>query len=338
MVKKVGFNRNISEEEYYFLQGLSDEDIRNMEIDETFVFKPHKYDVPAIDSAKDDDFVILGDEKTSKKTRKTNRKSKKVQSKSKTKETSENNKLSNEENTESETIVKNDKTKQKKDEPHKNHRMRVRERFSKYGMDSFTKYQVLEMLLFYAIPRKDTNVLAHKLIDRFGTLQGVFDADFDDLIEVEGINSISASLIVFYRELYKYLHSNFDDEVDLSTSYKVGDFCCKYFYGHVEENLIVISMDANRKFKCVDVISRGSETETAYYPRKVMKAVVKSRANLVIVAHNHPGGALEPSANDLIITQKLANVLSDVGVGVVDHIICSGDKYFSFSERGVFKF
>jgi len=194
------------------------------------------------------------------------------------------------------------------------------------------------MLLFYSISRKDTNVIAHKLIDRFGTLQAVLDAEYEDLMEVDGISDVSASLIMFYRELYKYVRTNsVSENADLSTSYKVCDFCCKYFYHHVEESLILISLDENHMLKCVDVISEGCESETAFYPRKIIKAIVKNRATDVVIAHNHPNGLPDPSSNDTIITKKLGKMLSDIGVNVIDHVICSGDRYVSFAKRGLLR-
>lgn len=225
-----------------------------------------------------------------------------------------------------------------KDNIHKFHRKRVREKFVKHGLQPFSEYEVLEMLLFYSISRKDTNVIAHKLIDRFGTLKAVLDAEYDDLMEVDGISDVSASLIMFYRELYKYVNTNsLDENVDLSTNLKVCDFCCNYFYHHVEESLILITLGENRMLKCVDVISKGCESETAFYPRKIIKAIVKNRATDVVIAHNHPRGLPDPSFNDTIITKKLSKMLSDIGVNVIDHIICSGNRFVSLADRGILR-
>lgn len=222
---------------------------------------------------------------------------------------------------------------------HSNHRKRVREKFIKFGLEPFSDFEVLEMLLFYSIKQKDTNPLAHALIKRFGSIESVFKADFNDLTEVDGISDVSASLIVFFRELNQYLGNKETTGLYLSTSKDVGRFCCKYFSGRVEEKMIVISMGSANKVLSVDVVSRGTESETAYYPRRIMKAVIKNRANTVILAHNHPGGEgkPDPSVDDVMITDSLSKLLAGFGVVVKDHIICSGKYFMSFSDEGYLK-
>jgi len=220
---------------------------------------------------------------------------------------------------------------------HKGHRERVLQKFINHGFVPFTDYEVLEFLLFYAIPYKDTNVLAHRLIDKFGSIKAVMEAEHFELASVNGIGDRAAALIVMLRELYKYISTSQYTNDILYTSEVSGEFCINYFKNHVEENFILISTDLKRRIKCIDVISRGNETETAFYPRNVVKAVVKNRAACVILAHNHPGNNAEPSSNDLIITEKIANLLRGLGVTVIDHIICSGNKYISFSDKGYLK-
>ncbi len=320
------YNINMSEEDLKLEQGMPAFDISSAQVDEGFIDKILLKDNKDIQSASDDDFIL---------------------------EPAKNNNVisidegrivknnTQDKNTNDKVVVGTDANKQNEDfkKIHKNHRERVREKFIKYGLEPLSEHQVLEMLLFYAIPRKDTNVIAHRLIDKFGTLQNVLEADYNDLIEVEDIAEVSASLIMFFRELYKYIRTNsVEENTDLSTAERVGEFCCRYFFNHTEENLILISMDGNRRLKCVDVISRGCENETAFYPRKIMKAVVKNRTNVVAIAHNHPGGSPEPSSNDLLITEKLGTMLSDIGVSVIDHIICSGDRYVSIAKRGLLRF
>lgn len=338
------YDINVFEEELKLEQGMPAIDISSAQVDEGFINKIDFTDKEDIQSAADDDFILepikidnvtsidvaVNKDKPQKSSVNKRKNSKTSSTKSKKEINNKNNKA----------IIKDNK-KQDEDlkEIHKKHRERVRNNFIKYGLEPLSEFQVLEMLLFYAIPRKDTNVIAHRLIDRFGTLQNVLEADYNDLIEVKDVAEVSASLIMFFRELYKYIRTNsIDENTDLSTSDRVGQFCCRYFFNHTEENLILISMDGHGRLKCVDVISRGCENETAFYPRKIMKAVVKNRTNVVAIAHNHPGGSPEPSSNDLLITEKLGTMLSDIGVSVIDHIICSGDRYVSIAERGLLRF
>ena len=305
----MNFNLDISDDDLKLMKTAQKINKDNIMIDKSFVISEDPIDDVHIERASDDDFLLEP----------INKKYGKAQV---------------DFNSENFDI----KTSKNDNNIHKNHRKRVREKFVQYGLQTFSEHQVLEMLLFYSISRKDTNVIAHKLIDRFGTLQAVLDADYNDLMEVEGISDVSASLIMFYRELYKYVRTkSLVQNADLSTAFKVCDFCCQYFYHHVEESLILISLDENRMLKCVDVISTGCESETAFYPRKIIKAIVKNRSTDVVIAHNHPNGLPDPSSNDTIITKKLGKMLSDIGVNVIDHVICSGDRYVSFSDRGLLK-
>lgn len=299
MVIIVGRNSGFNEEEF-FPVSFSDDIIEDPELKKLYEMTDN-FDVSEYDAAFDDDFIIES-------------KNEYITSKSK-----------------SEVNEKNSKS---KDVSHKNHRQRVREKFIKFGLEPFSEIEVLEMLLYYSIPQRDTNVLAHRLLDKFGSLHGVLDADFNELVEVNGISDVSASLIMFHTELYKYLRMNQESDVYLDTSLKVGNFCSKYFYNHTEENLILLSFDSKRKLKCVDVISKGTEVETAFYPRKIIKAIVKNKTNNVILAHNHPGGNTQPSTNDIYITDLISKMLKSIGVTVCDHIICSGQKFFSFSDAG----
>lgn len=220
---------------------------------------------------------------------------------------------------------------------HKGHRERVLKKFIQHGFTQFSDFEVLEFILFYAIPYKDTNELAHKLIMKFGSLKSVMEAEHFELASVKGIGDRAAALIVALRELYKHINTSKNTNVLLNTTELTAEFCIDYFKDHLEENFILISLDSDKRIKCLDVISRGNETETAFYPRNVVKAVVKNRVTTVVLSHNHPGNSAEPSSNDMIITEKISNLLRGLGVTVLDHIICSNNKYVSFSEKGYLK-
>lgn len=307
---KYNFDNN---DELFFAQGLSQEDLEKLDFFETTVLSRYTNDYNDFDSIKDVEFindiddVVFKEKKPSRQRKSSNKQS-----------------------------AKNSNTDTKKRKSvHEGHRERVREKFLNYGLDSFSEFEVLEMLLFYAIPYKDTNELAHALIDKFGSLKGVLDAEYYDIAEVKGIGEYTASLIVMFRELNKYMSTKNYSDISLDTSEKAGEFCQEYFKNHVEESFIIISMDMDRRVKCIDVISSGTENETAFYPRKVMKAVVRSRANYIILAHNHPGSNAEPSANDLYITAIIEKLLHNIGVVVIDHIISTPKKFKSLSDKGL---
>ena len=170
---------------------------------------------------------------------------------------------------------------------HRGHRERVRDKFFKHGLDCFSEFEVLEFLLFHTIPLKDTNEIAHRLIERFGSLKGVLNAEYYDLMEVKGISEVSAGLITLQREIFKYLRTNNVVSENLRTADRAGEYCFKYFENHVEETAIIIILDDDRNVLAIDVISKGSETEASLYVRKVIKSIIRCRATKVVVAHNH---------------------------------------------------
>ncbi len=230
---------------------------------------------------------------------------------------------------------KNDKIKS----IHKGHRSRVKDKFLRFGLEPFSDFEVLEYLLFYAIPYKDTNPIAHALIDKFGTLKGVLNAEAYELASVDGMGEYSAALIVLFRELNKYMSTKYDSGVLLDASYKMGRFCCDYFMNHVEESLICLSLDGCQRLMCIDVVSKGTETETPLYLRTIMKIVVKNRTNCIILAHNHPNSDdSHPSIQDTIITSAVGNYMKTIDVTVKDHVICAGDHYTCMSDEGMLKY
>ncbi len=217
---------------------------------------------------------------------------------------------------------------------HKGHRMRVRKRYMDYGLESFTEYQVLEFILFHSIPQGDTNPLAHKLIDKFGSLEQVLRADNKTLMEVPGIKEVSAALITLFRDVSKYINVNNVKGESLPTTEAVGEFCCRYFSNNVVEEAILIVLDSKRRVVAVEVVSKGDETQTAFSPRTVMKLALAHHGCNVIAAHNHPDGNPMPSNQDVYNTNKLIPALREFDVFMIDHIVCSGDKYISMFEKG----
>lgn len=218
---------------------------------------------------------------------------------------------------------------------HRGHRERVREKFFKYGLECFSEFEVLEFLLFHTIPMKDTNEIAHKLIDRFGTLKGVLNAEYYDLMDVDGISEVSAALITLQREIFKYLRTKEVKKENLSTSKVACRFCQRYFENHVEESTIVIVVDEDRNIEGLEIISKGTETESYILIRKIIKVLMRYRSTFAIVAHNHPGiKHATPSNEDINTTRYLISVFKELGVSLVDHIICTDTDYYSMMDNG----
>lgn len=231
--------------------------------------------------------------------------------------------------------ILNNKIKKKKSiqSPHKGHRERMYERYEATCFDGFHEHEVLEMLLYRAVPYKDTNEKAHKLLNEFGSLVNVLQADSDDLVSA-GLTLQEALIITQYREVNNFIRLNKTPNIVLANVDITGEFCCDHFGYDVIESLYLISMDASRKIKAVTRISKGNESHTDADIKKMIRVAVRHRARAVILCHNHPGGNLNPSPSDINITNRLIDVFQAMDVLLIDHIICNKNRYISLFERG----
>jgi DNA repair protein RadC len=187
---------------------------------------------------------------------------------------------------ETERVINKPAIKKKNDDNiHKGHRERMKKRFAEHGLSNFSAHEVIEMLLYFAQDRRDTNPIAHRLINEFGSIQNVLKADMHDLMSVPGVGEQSALLINFIRQFIIYVNQNIEEAVTLPNVTTAGLFCCNYFMQHTEEHFIVLVLDTTRRIKKIVEISKGTENETAYYPRKVIEAAIKHKANAVMIAH-----------------------------------------------------
>ncbi len=218
---------------------------------------------------------------------------------------------------------------------HTGHRERLRTRFMHDGLDSFEDHQVLELLLFYCIPRQDTNALAHKLLNEYGTLYNLFDADPQDVMNRCKVSKNIAVLMTMVPGLVRrYTASKFDNKAQvLDTSRKAGLYAVSLLLGLNRECFYAICLNLHRKVIYAEKLSEGTQTDAPLYPRNLMETLLKYKATGVVLAHNHPGGMLSPSRNDITATKKIIDLLTPVGIEVVDHIIVAGDQYYSFSEH-----
>lgn len=219
---------------------------------------------------------------------------------------------------------------------HDGHRKRVKNRFLNDGLDGFEDHQVLELLLFYSIPYKDTNEIAHSLIMKYGSLSGVFEADPKDLAATIGVGENTAVLLALIPSLARrYANDKLKDKPQLKNTEIAADYIKNYFIGRTNEFFYCICLDSQLKVVFPALISEGTVKETAVFPRQVVEAVIRHNASSIILAHNHPGGVMKPSEDDLYMTQRLVNILEPLSVKVRDHIIFCGDEYYSFSRNGI---
>ena len=219
---------------------------------------------------------------------------------------------------------------------HSGHRKRVIKKYMEHGLDSFAEHEVLELILFFSIPRADTNSLAHEIINEFGSLQNVLNASPEDLAEINGVGEHSATLITLFRAVNEYKNKLFVKKKALYDASDYGIYCMNYFADHIDESAIMLAMDSNHNLKKVSVISKGTFSETAFYADRIMKIALTLRAPIVVIAHNHPEGKLMPSSADKILTLKLHDLLSAVNIRLDDHIICNEKHFTSLRERGIF--
>ncbi len=212
---------------------------------------------------------------------------------------------------------------------HEQHRQRTKNRFLAEGLSNFEPHNVLELLLFYSIPQKDTNEIAHALIDRFGSLSAVFDATFEELMDVNGIKEHSATLIKLIPALaQRYIEESNNSEGDiLSTLPQIGEFFVSKFIGLTKETVFLLLLD--NKFKKIDCVKvhEGSVNSSAVTMRRLIEITLENRASMVVLAHNHPQGLLIPSPDDMFTTNEAKRAFSLMGVEFLGHILVANGRY-----------
>ena len=217
---------------------------------------------------------------------------------------------------------------------HKGHRERVKERFLRGGLDNFEDHQVLELLLFYCYPRRDTNEIAHKMLDEFGTLCTLMEADPLEIAQRCKVTKNVAVLVALTPFLaQRYFIGKWGKKEVIDSSKKAGLYATALFTGVTIECFYLICLNARQQLIYPAKISKGTLGEAPAYPRAVIGEALKHQASSVILAHNHPSGAATPSRSDIESTKRLIAALETIDVDVMDHIIVAGDQYFSFSER-----
>ncbi len=216
------------------------------------------------------------------------------------------------------------------------HRQRLRERFKKTGFSGWHDYEMLELVLAYCIPRRDTKPVAKELLRKFKTIGAVFDTDEKELMEIDGIGSRSAVLLKVFREVATvYFESCLKKTDFLSSPKAVYDYLAVSLKGNREEEFKVIFLNSTNRTSGIETLQVGTVDKSAVYPRKVVERALKHNAVSVIIAHNHPGGSLKPSQDDVQITERLKQALETVDISLLDHVIISSEGYFSFKENGI---
>ena len=217
---------------------------------------------------------------------------------------------------------------------HTGHRSRVKAEFRQRGLEAFPEHRVLELLLFYALPQGDTNPLAHRLIDRFGSLAGVMDASMEELSQVKGVGEHAATLLRLIPALCaRYVASRSSLEGIADTSEQVRQILEPYFFGARNEMVYVLCLDGKRKAIAVRKITEGSINAAEVTARRIVEEAMSLRASGIILAHNHTSGLAVPSQEDCATTHYLRQILSPLQIELVDHVVFCDDDMVSMRDN-----
>ena len=216
---------------------------------------------------------------------------------------------------------------------HDGHRQRLRERFRRESLDNFDELQVLELLLFYCIPRVDTNPLAHRLLDHFGSLAAVLEARPEELEKVEGVSRATSTFLSLITQAGRYYQVRRADPGDvLRTTEQCGNYLQPYFFGRDTETVFLLCMDAKCKVICCKKVGEGNVNSANIPIRRVVEMALSANATTVVLAHNHPSGLAIPSADDIQTTYRVAAALKTVEIVLADHIVVCGEDYVSLVQ------
>ena len=223
------------------------------------------------------------------------------------------------------------------------HRERIKEKFLKNGIDGFAEYEILELLLTYCIPRKDTKPIAKDLLNKFKTLDNVFKADFDKLSVIDGLGNNSIAFLKLIGDLPSIIYKDelknkklVNKEI-LKISNK--DILLNYLRNKIgyeeKEKFYVIYLSSSNEVIEFEENSVGTLDRSSVYPREIYKKIINLNAKSIILAHNHPSDNITPSKSDIELTNEIAKGLKNFGALLIEHIIITKNSYFSFLEEGL---
>ena len=219
------------------------------------------------------------------------------------------------------------------------HRKRVKDRFRKEGLDNFDERYVLEMMLFYCVPRKDTRELAIRLLEHFGSIVQVLDATPEELERVEGVGEGISTFISFRRQLERYYQIK-QDEAPMGPLTRAEEFGKKLrakFVHQRNEVVYVLCLDGKCKLLSCTLVGEGSVNSANIPVRRIVEICLNANATSVVLAHNHPGGLSFPSGEDIETTYRIAKALRTVDIYLADHLVFADGDYLSMAQSGYYK-
>ena len=221
---------------------------------------------------------------------------------------------------------------------HAGHRSRMKKRYLEHGLDSMADHEVLEILLYYALPYKDTNGLAHELLNKFGSLSGVLEADVSALESVNGVGTNTALLLNLMPKLAgRYYADRWSELPELNDTDALLDYVRTLFIGRSLETFFMICLNNKGQVKSTVKLSEGTSDEVIIYTTQVVETALQQKCKNVVFAHNHPGGNINPSMSDVRSTRDCFEALEKVGIQLIDHIIVSGDEVVSMARKSLIR-
>lgn len=215
------------------------------------------------------------------------------------------------------------------------HRERLRRKFIEHGLDKFTDEEIVELLLTFGTPRRDCKQMARQIMGRFGSLRGVFEADAKELMETSGVGPNNAFGIKFIHQITrKFLRERMIGRPFLKSSDEALEYLNHAMGSEEKEVFMVIYLNAGNEIVNEETIAVGTATEVPVSPRQIAERAVKNGATSIVMAHNHPGGAAEPSPEDRLFTKETFFVCETMGLRLADHLIVSPNGHYSFSIEG----
>ena len=218
---------------------------------------------------------------------------------------------------------------------HDGHRQRKRQQFLQHGLEGFTDHEVLELLLFYAIPRRDTNEIAHRLIDTFGSLRGVLSTSVERLKCVEGVGEQTALFLALLPAVGQYAALEGRKEIALDSVESVGRFFLHLLRGERREVLYQVCLDAKGKLVGYSRLASGTVSMAPVSMREVVETALRCDASRVILGHNHPSGVALPSEEDRQVTEQIRQALATMSIELVDHIVVADGDFVSMAASGM---
>jgi len=218
---------------------------------------------------------------------------------------------------------------------HDGHRARLDKKVIEKGIEMLAPHEQLEHLLFAVIPRGDTNAIAHRLLERFVTVAGVLNADYEQLIKVEGVGKRTAMFLSTLPQLLGVVERSVtvDAPPKLDTTEAIFEFARTFFYGKLIEEVYVLSLNSSYRLLAVTKLSEGVQDETTVYPFMAVKQAILDNASVAIIAHNHPCGKAKPSQADVDLSARLLLAFKAVNIELHDSIVVAGGQCYSIASN-----